>query len=83
LLIAVGGFAGTGKSTISRRLSRDLSIPRLGSDTIGRTIKGSTELRDLDVNAHSVAYQVLFRLCEEFLQLENSVILDITLAVPQ
>lgn len=40
VLIAIGGFAGTGKSTMSRRLSRELSIPRLGSDAIGRTVKG-------------------------------------------
>jgi len=32
-LIVVGGFAGTGKTAVSRRLSAELSIPRLGSDT--------------------------------------------------
>jgi len=51
LLIAIGGFAGTGKTSMSRRLSRDLSIPRLGSDTIGRTIKGSAGLKGGDVDA--------------------------------
>jgi len=40
-LIIVGGFAGTGKTAISRRLSAELGIPRLGSDTLGRTINTS------------------------------------------
>jgi predicted kinase len=83
LLIVIGGFAGTGKSAMSHRLSRNLAIPRLGSDTIGRTVKGWAELRDLDVNAHSVAYQVLFRLCEEFIQSGVSVVLEMTLGWPQ
>ena len=78
-LIIVGGFAGTGKTTVSRRLSAELSIPRLGSDTLGRTIKGSQALNGADVNAYWIAYEVLFRLCEEFIQSGVSTILDLTL----
>ncbi len=83
LLIVVGGFAGTGKSVMSRRLSRELCMPRLGSDTIGRTIKNLAEIQGLDVNAYSVGYQVLFRLCEEFVQSGVSAIVDITLGWEQ
>ena len=39
--LIIGGFAGTGKTAVSRRLSAELGIPRLGSDTLGRTIKDS------------------------------------------
>jgi predicted kinase len=76
-LIIIGGFAGSGKTGISRRLSTDLSIPRLGSDTLGRAIKGSAGIRDGD--AYRIAYDVLFRLCEEFIQSGISTILDLTM----
>ena len=82
LLIAIGGFAGTGKTTLSRRLSSDLSIPRLGSDTIGRTIKGSSSIRDKEIDAYRVGYEVLFRLCEEFIESGVSVIVDVSLGWP-
>lgn len=77
VLIIIGGFAGTGKSAISRRLSAKLHIPRLGSDTIGRTIKRSEGIKD--GNAYWIAYDVLFALCEEFVQLGTPVLLDMTL----
>jgi len=79
LLIAIGGFAGTGKTTICKRLSRELSIPRLGSDTIGRTVKGSAGIKGGEVDAYFIAYEVLFRLCDEFVQSGIHVIVDITL----
>ena len=44
-LVVIGGFAGTGKTAVSRRLSAELGIPRLGPDTIGRTIKGSVGIK--------------------------------------
>ena len=78
-LIVIGGFAGSGKTTVSRRLAADLRIPRLGSDTIGRTIKDSEGIKGGEVQATWVAYEVLFRLCEEFVQSAVSVILDINM----
>ena len=54
-LIVVGGFAGTGKTSVSRRLSAELCIPRLGSDTIGRTIKGSAGIQNGDVPKRALA----------------------------
>jgi predicted kinase len=76
-LIIIGGFAGSGKTAISRRLSRELSIPRLSSDTIGRTVKNSAGIKNGD--AYRIAYDVLFRLCEEFIQSGVSAILDLTM----
>jgi predicted kinase len=78
-LIAVGGFAGTGKSSISRRLSGEFRIPRLGSDTLGRTLKSSLGSRRDEVDAYRLAYDLLFRLGEEFIQSGVSVILDLTM----
>jgi predicted kinase len=78
-LIVIGGFAGTGKTAVSRRLSSELYIPRLASDTIGRTIENSAGIKNGQVDAYWIAYEVLFRLCEEFVQSGVSVILDLTL----
>jgi predicted kinase len=77
VFVIIGGFAGTGKSAISRRLSAELHIPRLGSDTIGRTIKRSEGIKDGD--AYWIAYDVLFALCEEFVQSGTPVVLDMTM----
>jgi predicted kinase len=78
-LITVGGFAGSGKTAISRRLSAEFCIPRLGSDTLSRAIKNSAGTRNHDVNASWIAYDLLFSLCEEFVQAGISVILDLTM----
>lgn len=78
-LIVIGGFAGTGKTAVSRRLASELSIPRLGSDTLGRTIKNSIGIKNGEVDAYWIAYELLFRLCEEFIQSGVSVILDLTM----
>ncbi len=78
-LIAIGGFPGAGKTTICRRLSSELNLPCLSSDTIGRTIEDSSGIKSGRIEAYRVAYDVLFRLCEEFIRTSASVILDLTL----
>lgn len=79
ILVIVGGFAGTGKTAISKRLSTELGIPRLGSDTIGRIIQKGIGTDSTQANAYWIAYEVLFRLCEEFIQANVSTILDLTM----
>lgn len=72
-LIAIGGFPGAGKTTATRRLSRDLGIPRLGSDLLARTIRSAAP----DVSEpHRIGFSVLFTLTEEFLGSNCSVIVD-------
>jgi uncharacterized protein len=72
-LIAIGGYPGTGKSTVAQRLSRDLRIPRLGSDPLGRAIKSAHP----DVaEAQRIGFSVLFALAEDFLTSNCSVIVD-------
>jgi predicted kinase len=78
-LVIVGGFAGTGKTAISRRLSAEFCIPRLGLDTLGRAIKNSAGIKNGDANAYWIAYDLLFCLCEEFVQTGVSAILDLTM----
>ena len=79
VLIAIGGFPGAGKTTICRRLSDEFNLPCLSSDTIGRAITESKGIRDSSADAFRIAYDVLFRLCEEFVQSSATVILDLTL----
>ena len=78
-LIAIGGFPGAGKTTICRRLSSELNLPCLSSDTIGRTIEDSSGIKSGRIDAYRVAYDVLFRLCEDFIRASATVILDLTL----
>lgn len=75
-LIVLGGFAGAGKTSLARRLSSQLGIPTLGSDAIGQTIKRSEGIGNGAIDAYRIGYDVLFGLCEEFLQSGVSVIVD-------
>lgn len=75
-LIVIGGFAGTGKTTLCRRLAAELRVPRLGSDTMGRTIRRSEWFDGDGATAYRIGYDVLWRLCEECLQLGVPVIID-------
>jgi predicted kinase len=79
VLVVFGGFAGTGKTTISSRLSSELGIPRLSSDVIRGVVQGSRGIADGQVNAGWVAYDVLFSVCEEFLARGVSAIVDTNL----
>jgi len=76
LLVVLGGFAGAGKTTLSRRLSAELGIPRLGSDDLVRIVSRSRALADCTVDVAWVAYDVFFGLAEDFLRTGLSVILD-------
>ena len=75
-LIVIGRFACTGKTTIAKRLATELSVPKLSSDILGRTIKQYMETNDSAVDAYWIAYEVLFCLCEEFVQPRVSTILE-------
>jgi predicted kinase len=77
--IAIGGPPGAGKSTLAARLSSELGIPRLSSDTIGRIIERSEGIRGGAVEAYWIAYDVLFGLCDEFVREGGAAILDINL----
>lgn len=82
-LIVLGGFPGTGKTTHSRRLASEFRIPRLGSDSIGRTIRASQGIEQSSaIDAYWVAYDVLFCLCEEFLGMGVSTVLDLSMGWP-
>ena len=67
-LIAIGGFPGAGMTTICRRFCNEFNLPCLSSDTIGRTIEGSQGIGEGRIDAYRVAYDVLFRLCDEFVR---------------
>ena len=80
-LIVIGGPPGSGKTTAARRLSSELGTPLLGSDVVGRIIRSSEILPpEHREDAYRIAYEVVFGLCEHYLGLGLSVILDINMA---
>jgi predicted kinase len=79
MLIVFGGFAGTGKTTIARRLSSELGMPCLSSDSLHYVIGTSPGVNGAEINAGWIAYDVLFHLGEEFLDRGVSTILDTNL----
>ena len=78
-LVAIGGFPGAGKSLLARRLSRELSLPRLCSDAAGGAIRRSLGDGVGSSDAFWAGYEVLFTLVEEFLGDGCSVIVDMSL----
>jgi predicted kinase len=79
-LIVIGGFAGSGKTTISRRLSVDLAVPRLEADLLGKTIRRLDFFTGDSEEAYRIGYATLWRLCEDFLSCRLSVIVDANMA---
>lgn len=78
-LVAIGGFAGTGTTTVARRLSSKLGFPCLGSDDPGQTIAASVGFPRGNGDAYWVGFDVLFRLGADFVAAGVSVIVDTNL----
>ena len=79
VVIVLGGFAGTGKTTLSKRLAAEFQLPRLSSDTVGRLITSSKGIKDSHIDVYWLAYDLVFGLCGEFLQHGVSSVLDLNL----
>jgi predicted kinase len=80
MLVVIGGFAGSGKTTISRRLAHDHRWPRLESDVFGKTVRSLDLFTGDGEEAYKVGYAMLWRLCEDFLASGVSVIVDANMA---
>lgn len=78
-LVTLGGPPGSGKSTAARRLSCDLGWPVLSSDTIGRLIRDSNGAREATSDPFFIAYDVVFGLADDFIDVGVSVILDLNM----
>ena len=57
-LIVLGGAPGAGKTTIAKRLSATWHVSRLSSDTLGQIIARSQALKQTNVDAYWVAYDI-------------------------
>lgn len=76
VIVVVGGFAGSGKSTVARVISQELRIPILSSDTFGRTIRQAIPEA---VEPSRAGYEMLFTLADEFLDNGCSAVLDMSM----
>lgn len=85
-IIAIGGFPGSGKSSVAGRLAAELRIPLLGSDLLGNTIKSVLEQYAPAPVPSSVAFRAgyasLFALVQEFVAHRCSVVVDVSLGWP-
>ena len=79
-LIVIGGFAGSGKTLVSKRLAYDMGLPRLEADLLGKTIRELESFGGTNAQAFQIGYAILWRLCEEFLSSRTSVIVDANMA---
>lgn len=79
-LIVIGGFAGAGKTTISKRLSRQYNYPIFSSDTINDSLRVVLGKSFKEVSP--MAYEIMWFLVRK--QLENgvTVIIDAHMAAP-
>lgn len=73
-LIVIGGFAGAGKSTLARRLGRELAVPFYEIDLVARTIADSPDFQG--TNAKGVAFDLFWMFAQTYLENGTSLIFD-------
>lgn len=82
-IIAIGGFPGSGKSSVASLLAADLRIPLLASDLLGNTIKTVLAEHAPSAVPSAVAFRAgyasLFGLAEVFVAHRCSVVVDASL----
>ncbi len=81
-LIVLGGFAGSGKSTLGRSLSADLSVPAYDVDLVAAGIERAEDFHGTRLEAKGIAFALLWRLCKEHLRAGLSVVFDQNMGQP-
>ena len=79
-LIVIGGFAGTGKSTLARNLGRVLNVPFYEIDLVARAIEDSRDFQG--TNAKGVAFDLFWVLARAYLENGNSLTFDQNMGRP-
>ena len=81
ILIVIGGFAGAGKSTLARRLGRELAVPFYEIDLVARAIANSRDFQG--TNAKGVAFDLFWTIAQTYLENGNSLIFDQNMGRPR
>src|SRR3989339_495036 len=82
-LIIIGGFAGSGKTTIANKLANKLSIPKLETDFFGMFLRNEGELKNTNIDHFKIAYNLLYDLTRKILDSSGKLILDINMTRPE
>lgn len=72
------GKAGTGKTTLSNMLAKELSVPIIRKDDVVDALK-MTETTDKELINNTVCYNILYKIIQTNLDLNVDLILDIAL----
>ena len=77
-LILVSGYCATGKSTFSRILSKNLSIPCFNKDTLKESMADGFDVCNEEVfkKGSAATFKVMFHIAECFLQIGKTCILE-------
>ena len=75
-LIVIGGFAGSGKSKLARRLGRELSVPVFEIDAIAKLIQQSPSYDGSHNKRYPLTFDLFFGLARQLLANNCSLILD-------
>jgi len=78
--IVLGGFAGAGKTTLAKELSKTYNYPVFSSDTINDALR--TALNISFKEASPTAYKIMWHLVRKQLEAGITVIIDAHMAAP-
>lgn len=81
-LIVIGGFAGAGKSTLGRSLSRALALPVYEIDLVAHAINNSQDFQGTKKEAKGVAFDLFWSFSRAHLENGNSLIFDQNMGQP-
>lgn len=77
-LIIIGGFAGAGKTTITRRLSAEYGLTLYSSDIINDVLRSTFDKSFKEMSPH--AYKIMWHLIKNQLELGGTVLVDAHMA---
>jgi len=78
LLIIISGLPGTGKTTISKRIAKELSLPLINRDEIKEALFDTLGIKDREWSKKLgvASYKILYQIIDSFLQANRTIIIE-------